>query len=162
MVCLKCDYRRPKASNTSDTSAQPRHDNGGYHNKSEVTDINDQPSVGQNKKSLYKDSNTWRFVEDSDDYARSRSRDEDSGFVDFPIAGGKSDLSQNAQRRERWKLEMQERSKGTIRARPEDDEFRSAHVPRTRHFPESADDDEMADWFGHGNTETKMHVQVPD
>ncbi|XP_059447374.1 uncharacterized protein LOC132178831 [Corylus avellana] len=162
MVCLKCNYRRPKASNTSDTSAQPRHDNGGYHNKSEVTDINDQPSVGQNRKSLYKDSNTWRFVEDSDDYARSRSRDEDSGFVDFPIAGGKSDLSQNAQRRERWKLEMQERSKGSIRARPEDDEFRSAHVPRTRHFPESADDDEMADWFGHGNTETNMHVQVPD
>jgi hypothetical protein len=33
MVCLKCDYRRPKASNTSDTSAQPPHDNGGYHNK---------------------------------------------------------------------------------------------------------------------------------
>lgn len=124
----------------------------------EVTDINDEASVGENRKSLYKDSNMWRFVEDSDDYARPSSWDE----VDFPIAGGKSDLSQNEQRRERWKLEMQERSKGTIRARPKDDEFRSAHFPRTRDFPESTDDDEMADWFGHGNTETKMRVQAPD
>ena len=54
MVCLKCDYRRPKALNTSYASAQPPHDTGGYHNKSGMsfvkvkTEINDQPSVGQN------------------------------------------------------------------------------------------------------------------
>ena len=54
MVCLKCDYRRPKALNTSYASAQPPHDTGGYHNKCGMsfvkvkTEINDQPSVGQN------------------------------------------------------------------------------------------------------------------
>ena len=163
MVCLKCDYRRPKVLNTSDTSAQPPHDNGGYNSKSGKsfvkvkTENNDHPSVGQNG-SRDRGSNTWRFVQDnSEDYARSSSWNEDSGFVDFPITGGKSDLSQNAQRRESWKLEMLERSKGTTIPRPEDDEFRSTCFPRSLEFLESTDDEEMAEWFGHRKTETKMN-----
>jgi hypothetical protein len=163
MVCLKCDYRRPKALNTSDTSAQPPHDNEGYNSKSGKsfvkvkTENNDHPSVGQNG-SRDRGSNTWRFVQDnSEDYARSSSWNEDSGFVDFPITGGKSDLSQNAQRRESWKSEMLERSKGTTIPRPEDDEFRSTCFPRSLEFPESTDDEEMAEWFGHRKTETKMN-----
>ena len=168
MVCLKCDYRRPKVLNTSDASAQPPHDTGGYHNKSGMrfvkvkTEINDQPSVGQNR---HRDrcSNMWRFVEDNSEvYDGSSSWNEDSGFVDFPIAGGKSDLSQNAQRREKWKSEMLERSKSTVRTRPELDEFRSTGFPRMLDFTESTDDEEMAEWFGQVKTETKGNIPAPD
>ena len=168
MVCLKCDYRRPKALNTSNASAHPPHDTGGYHNKSGMrfvkvkTEINDQPSVGQNR---HRDrcSNMWRFVEDNSEvYDGSSSWNEDSGFVDFPIAGAKSDLSQNAQRREKWKSEMLERSKSTVRTRPELDEFRSTGFPRMLDFTESTDDEEMAEWLGQVKTETKGNIPVPD
>ncbi|KAL0005229.1 hypothetical protein SO802_012790 [Lithocarpus litseifolius] len=168
MVCLKCDYRRPKALNTSDTSAQPPHYTGGYHDKSGMsfvkvkTEINDQPSIGKNRH-RDRGSNIWRFVEDNiEDCDGSSSWNEDSGFVDFPIAGGKTDLSQNAQRREKWKSEMLERSKSIARTRPEVDEFRSMGFPRMLDFPETTDDEEIAEWFGQVKTETKGNVPVPD
>ena len=104
-----------------------------------------------------------RFVEDNSEvYDGSSSWNEDSGFVDFPIAGGKSDLSQNAQRREKWKSEMLERSKSTVRTRPELAEFRSTGFPRMLDFTESTDDEEMAEWFGQVKTETKGNIPVPD
>ena len=75
----------------------------------------------------------------------------------FPLQGEKGDLSPNEQRRERWKSEMLERSKGTTMPRPEDDEFRSTCFPRSLEFSESTDEEEMGGWFGHGKTETKMN-----
>ena len=104
-----------------------------------------------------------RFVEDNSEvYDGSSSWNKDSGFVDFPIAGGKSDLSQNAERREKWKSEMLERSKSTVRTRPELDEFRSTGFRRMLDFTESTDDEEMAEWFGQVKTETKGNIPVPD
>lgn len=167
MACLKCDYRRPKTSNTSDPSAEPQHDNESYE-KSDVsfvkvkTEASDRASVGQNRKIRDTGSRNWSFVEDSADYACSSSWNEDSGFVDFPIAGGKSDLSQNAQRRERWKLQMVERSKSTIRSSPKADKSSSVDFLRRLDFPESPDDEEIAEWFGHEKIETKRHVPQPD
>lgn len=133
-------------------------DSNHYVNTSEMSfvgakaNINYQASVGRNRKSRETGSNMWRFVNDSNDYACSSSCNDDSGFVDFPISGGKSDLSQDKQRRERWKLEMLQRRKGTIAASPEDDELRSASYPRKLDFPESTDDEGMAEWFGRGKT----------
>ncbi|KAK7849046.1 zinc finger protein var3 [Quercus suber] len=143
--CLQCKEKPPKRQlNMGEweyASAQPPHDTGGYHNKSGMsfvkvkTEINDQLSVGQNRHQD-RGSNMWRFVEDNSGvYDGSSSWNEDSGFVNFPIAGGKSDLSQNAQRREKWKSEMLERSKSTVRTRPELDEVRSYGFPRMLDFP---------------------------
>lgn len=115
--------------------------------------VNHKASVGRTRKSQETGSNMWRFVDDSNDYACSSACNDDSGFLDFPISGGKSDLSQDEQRRERWKLEMLQRRKSTITASPEDDKFRSANFPRKLDFPESTDDEELAEWFGHGKTE---------
>ncbi|XP_041013313.1 zinc finger protein VAR3, chloroplastic-like [Juglans microcarpa x Juglans regia] len=136
-------------------------DSSDYVNKREMSivrakaNVNYQASVGRNRKSRETGSNMWRFVDDSNDSACSSACNDDSGFLDFPISGGKSDLSQDEQRRERWKLEMLQRRKGTITASPEDDEFRSANFPRKLDFPESTDDEELAEWFGHGKTERK-------
>lgn len=138
-------------------------DSSDYVNKREMSivrakaDVNYQASVGRNRKSRETGSNMWRFVDDSNDYACSSACSDDSGFLDFPISGGKSDLSQDEQTRERWKLEMLQRRKGTITASPEDDEFRSANFPRKLDFPESTDDEELAEWFGHGKTERKAY-----
>lgn len=71
-------------------------------------------------------------------------------------------MSQNAQRREKWKSEMLERSKSTVRTRPELDELRSTGFPRMLDFPESTDDEEIAEWFGQVKTETKGNIPVPD
>ncbi|KAA8529008.1 hypothetical protein F0562_033504 [Nyssa sinensis] len=91
MVCLKCDHRRPKAANFADNPVQPQHEDRQTGNRG---------------------VNRWRFVEDeSRDHDGSNLGNGVPGFEDFPIAGGKSELSRNAQKQERWKMEMAERSR---------------------------------------------------
>lgn len=91
----------------------------------------------------------WRFVEEeSEDDNQSDSWDEDSGFVDFPIAGGKSALSRNPHGTEKWKLKISERNRSTVRTR-ETDESSSANSQKKSDFVESTDDEEVTGWFGH-------------
>ncbi|KAF3432121.1 hypothetical protein FNV43_RR26860 [Rhamnella rubrinervis] len=155
MVCLKCDHRRPKAENSSKGYGEPLLEHGGCHENNEFrflrgnTDVNTQPALQQHGQIGDESADMWRFVEDeSGECSRSKSLNAGSGFVDFPIAGGKSDLSQNEEKKERWKLEMLERSKGTFKAK-NDDEFESASIHRSLESSESTEDEEMAGWFGH-------------
>ncbi|KAJ6771826.1 RAN BP2/NZF ZINC FINGER-LIKE SUPERFAMILY PROTEIN [Salix koriyanagi] len=138
MVCLKCDHRRPKASNSFKSSTEPEHGTGGVH--------------GTYHK---RGADVWRFVEEEREDNHSISSNEGVRFVDFPIAGGKSILSQNAQERERWKLEMWGRSKGAVHVEEGEKEFERANTQRRFKYLESTDDEDMAEWFGHGGkTET--------
>lgn len=159
MVCLKCDHRRPKAENSSEASGERLLQHGDHHENNKFrfsrgdTDVSTQPSFQQCRQSQDKCADVWRFVVDeSEEYGCSKSLNEASGYVDFPIAGGKSDLSRSAEKKERWKLEMLVRSKSTIKTKS-DDEFESTSTSSGVEYPESTDDEEMAGWFGHGKLE---------
>ncbi|CAK9170413.1 unnamed protein product [Ilex paraguariensis] len=142
MVCLKCDHRRPKALKPTENSAQLLHDAGDNHHP--------QPYFVRERRSEEEGGGRWKFVEDeAEDTGCSKSLNEVPGFVDFPIAGGKSKLSQNVQKQERWKTEMAERSRSSGKARENVDEFKSAFMQKSCKFLESTDDEEMAEWFGH-------------
>ncbi|RVX12425.1 hypothetical protein CK203_011500 [Vitis vinifera] len=130
MVCLKCDHKRPKAS------AQPGHEIRGfssYHKGSRFVKDEDEtsgePPIRQETQSPNNGTARWRFVEDeSKDIDGSKSWDGISGFVDFPIAGGKSELSQNSSKRSKWKAEMLEKSRPHSRG----GESRSASLQRSQ------------------------------
>ncbi|XP_062110191.1 uncharacterized protein LOC133822011 [Humulus lupulus] len=167
MVCLKCDHRRQKAVNSSESYAKSNLENVRYSN-SRLTNVevynadnSIQTSVQRSGLCRNNSANVWRFVEEeNEECTYPKSKNEASGFVDFPIAGGKSDLSRSAEKRERWKSEMLERSKGTFKAKDDDDddngdELRPACLERRSEFPYSADDEEMAEWFGPGKLERK-------
>ncbi|KAK1552479.1 hypothetical protein Q3G72_017763 [Acer saccharum] len=146
MMCLKCDHRRPKTAIDMKTSAQLGADEG-YRNLGNI-EAKDR-SVGRDGQRKNRGAGMWSFVEEeSENDNQSDSWDEDSGFVDFPIAGGKSALSQNPHKREKWKLEISERNKSTEGTR-ETDDSRSADNQKRLDILESTDDEEVAGWFGH-------------
>ena len=149
---MKCDHRRPKASNSSEASAQSGHKIQGFshfygNGSSFVRDddeTSDEPHIRQEIQ-----TRRWRFLEDeSKDIDGSNSRDGGSRFVDYPIAGGKSELSQNSDVRLKWKAEMLKRSRHDAT----ESIYTSASVCRRPEFVEcsSSDDEEMGEWFGHG------------
>lgn len=161
MVCLKCDHRRPKASNSFKSSTEPEHGTGGNSEQSGLKFLHsgneaaDHKFVGVHGTYHKRGADVWRFVEEEREDNHSISSNEGVRFVDFPIAGGKSILSQNAQERERWKLEMLGRSKGAVHVEEGEKEFERANTQRRFKYLESTDDEDMAEWFGHGGkTET--------
>lgn len=168
MVCLKCDHKRPKAAHSSEASAEPVREDGGYPNNNSMnfvggdSDVNDQSYAGQCRQSQDRGVGMWRFVDEGDDDgSHSKSWNEASGFVDFPIAGGKTELSRNLQKRDKWKLKMLERSKGGMRDMANDDGSRSASIPRSLELSDCTDDEEMSDWFGDGKLETASALSEP-
>ncbi|XP_002525990.2 zinc finger protein VAR3, chloroplastic isoform X1 [Ricinus communis] len=153
MVCLKCDHRRPKAL-SSPNNKSTKHDNGDYPkhsrlkiNNSENKDADDKCSK-HDRINQIRGAGMWRFVEGEIEGNDSNLWDKDSRFLDFPIVGGKSSLSQNEQKRERWKIEMLENSKAAKRTR-DSDEVRYNDTQRTFKYLETTDDEDIADWFGH-------------
>ncbi|KAL2518753.1 RNA-binding Ran Zn-finger protein [Abeliophyllum distichum] len=103
---------------------------------------------GQEKQSRDEGVNSWKFVKsDGKDHTASNSWNQLPGCIDFPVVGGKSDLSRNVQKQERWKMEMAVKNRIASRARENAVEFNS--IQGKNEFFES-NHDEMADWFGHG------------
>ncbi|KAL2545876.1 Ran BP2/NZF zinc finger-like superfamily protein [Forsythia ovata] len=99
MICLKCDHRRPIASHTAGNSSQPVSNAVNHHQM--------QNWFGQEKQSRDEGVNSWKFVEsDGKDHTASHSWNQFPGCIDFPVVGGKSDLSRNVQKQERWKTEI--------------------------------------------------------
>lgn len=140
MVCLKCDHRRPKASNSRGSCAQAVNDNGDNRLS--------RPYFGEERRSGDASTDRWNFVQaESENEISSNSMNEPRLF-DFPIAGGKSSVSQNLQKQASWKQEMAERSKNAIRAKENADDFKSAIMQRRSEFLEPTDDEDMAEWFG--------------
>lgn len=141
MVCLKCDHRRPIASHAAGNSSQPVSNAVNNHQM--------QNWFGQLKLSRDEGVSSRKFVESDGKYhAGSNSWNQVPEYVDFPVVGGKSDLSRNVQNQEMWKMEMVGKSRIASRARENAGEFNSIQVKNE--FFGSDDDDEMADWFGHG------------
>lgn len=152
MVCLKCDYRRPKASN-SNGSSQWEHDVGSHHRGHEA--VGDRNSMWSPRRNIQmRVANRWRFVDEENGVVEkpklTNSLNNVSGILDFPIAGGLSDLSRDTEKRETWKLKMLERSRMTTEETANPDEPRSSRIYRKSDSPDFEDDEEMADWFGNG------------
>lgn len=156
MVCLKCDHGRPKAAKSSESFSENQLENVGYRENSSVssfrsdhTYVNIQTSSWRHGQIQNNGANMWRSVEESEEHSYLNSMNKASDFVDFPIAGGLSDLSRDAEKREKWKLEMIDRSKGVFKAKS-DAQPTSISTQRRLEFPKYADDEEMAEWFGPG------------
>lgn len=155
MVCLNCDHKRPKAS-TASATPHPQPENEDYRSKngfnfvSNTDDIDDQELDITYRHRENKGSNKWRFVE-QDDEGKDRLHN-GSGFVDFPILGGRSEFSRDAEKREKWKLQMLEKSNDGRADHDSvadyDDNFSS--MQRRSYFLASDDesDEEIAEWFG--------------
>lgn len=154
MVCLKCDHRRPKAANASDSFLQSQiEDLDCQNNRSKSIfstnqgNINDQTSVVPERENRNRSSGMWRFVDDSNEnHQCSYSWNDTSQYNDFPIAGGKSDLSKSSQNIQAWKKDMLNRNKSSLETTESEDEFWSDD--NQSNFTD--DDEEMAEWFGKG------------
>ncbi|XP_038698022.1 uncharacterized protein LOC119995581 [Tripterygium wilfordii] len=71
-------------------------------------------------------------------------RNRASGIIDFPIIGGKSSLSQDARKREKWKVEMLERIKSAERRSQKNDESGDANIKKGLNYHQACDDVERA------------------
>nr|GMD66152.1 zinc finger protein VAR3, chloroplastic-like [Ipomoea batatas] len=139
VVCLKCDHRRPRASNCASSTCLSANPDTSNHLS--------RPYLGTEKQ-LRDEFNKPKFVKGDGEYPDdSVLWNHETGYADFPILGGKSDLSRNEQKRERWKREMTEKSTKAAKAKEKAQEFKSCFVDNSKHF-QLTDDEEMADWFG--------------
>lgn len=142
MVCLKCDHKRPKALNPPPQRSQSA---SNYMNRSST-----RPYFGQERR-LYRDEgdDELKFV-DNEEYCLNSSSASPGLVVDFPIIGGRSELSQDAEKQERWKREMAEQNKSAAKARENADTFKSSFVQISNNnlFQSTDNNEEMADWFG--------------
>ncbi|PHU08614.1 hypothetical protein BC332_20474 [Capsicum chinense] len=90
-VCLKCDYRRPKASSGSGSP---------YRSTKQSRIISrTRPYFGEvNQETDEEYVDEWELLDtdNEEDHFSSMSGNQVAGFVDFPILGGKSELSRNA------------------------------------------------------------------
>ncbi|KAK7273901.1 hypothetical protein RIF29_14968 [Crotalaria pallida] len=146
MVCLKCDHRRPRVLKISNSSVQPQQEDKDYPKHSRMTfvrhhgDSNDKSSVVSGRKNRSRDSPMWRFTDDRvEDRNYLNTSNDPSEFIDFTIAGGKTELAE-AQRREACKNELLDRWQSET-----DDELMGSSDNQ------STDDEEIAEWFGNGN-----------
>lgn len=145
-ICLNCDHRRPKALNVSEFSVQPEDGKGKFVGGENV----DSPYSLKRQGPYLKE---WRFVDADEEVEVHEQLNSEGGaskFMDFPIAGGKSDLSRDVQRMEEWKSKMMERKqKGEGRRGESRDGLQGCGSPtktETAHCAFAEED--MADWFG--------------
>lgn len=124
-VCLKCDHKRQKASN--------------------VTPVSKTAADCQNGV-----TKTLSFVEEE-----GEQKEEEDGFMRFPVEGGRSNISKSAEKREQWKLEMAERIRSNGTEAKKDDDTKKKNEKESRCYDRRrnellgniSDDGEMDDWF---------------
>ncbi|TKY69247.1 Zinc finger protein VAR3 [Spatholobus suberectus] len=163
MVCLKCDHRRPIVSKASNSSLQPRQEDIHHYKNSKFAfvahqgDRSDETPMVFERKNRNRDSHMWRFVEDRNENHSLNKSNDPSGFIDFPIVGGKTHLS-GVQRREAYKTELPNQCRRPSWQSETDDEFCSSdNLSTDDEFcsanNQSTDDEEMDEWFGKGKIE---------
>ncbi|KAL3830740.1 hypothetical protein ACJIZ3_019542 [Penstemon smallii] len=145
MVCLKCDHKRPIASATADVSSQLVSNSA----KNDET----QPWSTQEKRFWDKADESIRFVKSERlDHDNSGSWDQQFDFMDFPVVGGKSDLSQTVKKQEFRKMKMKDKCGTEVHEREYDEIMinkSSVVCGRIENLAsDDDDDDEMAEWFG--------------
>lgn len=142
MVCLKCDHKRPKAMNSIAQVQASQSPSDNMHRP------RTRPFFGQEMQYIYDEDDKLNFV-DGDEVDISSSFSKKTGLNDFPIIGGKSELSQNVEKQERWRKEMAEQNRSAAKAKENANEFKSSIIQPTSQFLQSSDDEDMAEWFGY-------------
>ncbi|GAA0171058.1 hypothetical protein LIER_25184 [Lithospermum erythrorhizon] len=140
MVCLKCDHKRPKSKNHLSKNSQPTSNNMGYRRT--------RPIFGEEMHSKEDEDTIWEYVgRENDTNKHSNSWNQIPAFEDFPILGGKSHLSRDVQRQERWKREMELSRKNAKKDRENAENFKRSILNKDVDPFHCSDDEEMADWF---------------
>lgn len=159
MVCLKCDHRRPIVSKPSNSSLPPQQEDRDHYKNSKFAfvahqdDRSDETPMISERKNRSRDSRMWRFIEDRNEKHKCLTKSNDpSEFIDFPIAGGKTHLSE-VQRREAYNTELPNQCTTPSWQSETDNEFCSSdNLSTDDEFSsannQSTDDEEMDDWFG--------------
>lgn len=129
-MCFECDHKRPRAAHSSEISAEPICDDGGYLRKLTSLNSTDITDKSQFRQSPTRAADKWRFVNEGDDGCnRLNSWNEASGLVGFPVTGGKTELSQNLQKKGLVEVE-DVRSKGVLTHKANNNEPRFVKIPK--------------------------------
>lgn len=144
MVCLKCDWKRPKASGSGDNG-----DCKGSYLKGSVLSFVRNDSEASSLQRCFSDeegTSFWSCEEDETDEDDSDNNSWNRFADDFPILGGNGVVSKDPPCvRERWKGEM---SKGRFKSLEEDDvDEMDCYSPTGAELDESSDEDDVAGWF---------------
>ncbi|KAM7270037.1 hypothetical protein ACFE04_029251 [Oxalis oulophora] len=142
MVCLKCDHKRPKSYKAFARSVEPKY--GSHPYAANLSSASDRKFQGQRNRT--NDFQSFVEGESCEDNNGSDSLDDDVGFDDFPIKGGKTKLSQDVEKKEKWKAEM---SKRGIRGTQDDQESSSATNERRKQLLQTASDEDKTNWLRH-------------
>ncbi|ONK75317.1 uncharacterized protein A4U43_C03F15590 [Asparagus officinalis] len=149
MVCLKCDWKRPKASNSEEIIPKQHQ----YLKSSSMSFVRDSKdtsnpcSFPQKYSSEGEGSNFWSCDEDE---TGNDDDKEDNTWIrfanNFPILGGKSVVSKDPSKRERWKGEML-KSRGALSKNLDENADKISYSVNGQELDESSDEDNMAGWF---------------
>ncbi|XP_026380609.1 uncharacterized protein LOC113275346 [Papaver somniferum] len=148
MACINCDWKRPKASNYSDNSAQRQ--SAGLHQPYSMSFArhdgrsDKQFSDRQERQSQKPDTKFWSSEESNEDESCLSSFNPE--LVDFSIPGDEFDISQDPQAREKWEEDMSK-----VRRIVSAERENNTEIPKKLGSLQSAEDSEMDDWFGHRN-----------
>ena len=156
MICLKCGWKRPKASNIEDVAAEPHHDSRREYPKHSgilfVRNSGDTSSrhfIQQKFSSGEEGTNFWSGNEDETDGDEDDSDDNSwNRFADnFPVLGGKSVISKDPLLRDRWKGEMSRSQGMSSEGLKENASEMDYSAPTGPGFDGSSDDEDIAGWF---------------
>ncbi|KAH6790398.1 hypothetical protein C2S51_005404 [Perilla frutescens var. frutescens] len=152
--CLQCKENPPKRQLNHgewECDSRPIASNGADITSQTVNNHQTQPQYMQEGWSRFKGDDSLKFVEsESGDQIGSSSWNQAPGFKDFPVLGGKSDLSRDVQKQDSWKMGMAAKSRTKSREREDSGRHKSYIRRGTSECPASGDDDDMAEWFGKG------------
>lgn len=151
--CLKCGWKRPKAACIGENAAESHTNNKEQFSKpSETTSLRFQHKKSHLKegRSDFQSFSKYNFckdngVDEDDDMHEVGNTTE---FHEFPIAGGKSEISKDPLMRKRWKEEMRnKRVVERLSFQKNDHEISSSSTLKTIRSNESGDEDDIAGWF---------------
>ncbi|KAG6399056.1 hypothetical protein SASPL_140530 [Salvia splendens] len=152
--CLQCKENPPKRQlNPGEWECDSRPIASQTVNKNNQTQVWHE----HERSSRYKGDDSFKFVESENEDQIGSSSYQSPGFKDFPVAGGKSDLSREVQKHDSWKREMAVKSRAVIRETEDSGRHKAYVFQGRREDPASGVDDDMAEWV-----ESEFHDTLAD
>lgn len=157
-VCLRCDWKRPKAINNGDF-ARSEHSSQVDSKSYSFSFVRDSDIDAKKVVTQKEDSDFWRSSEDDcSDYGENRFNSW-KGFNNFPIIGGRTAVSQDATVRLRWKEKMSRRHRDPSGECVEvsDHDVASAVPSSDMDLDNCSSEDDTVEWFGSGKLSHRFH-----
>lgn len=157
-MCLRCDWKRPKAINNGDF-VRSEHGSQVDRKSYSFSFVRDSDIDAKKVVTQKEDSDFWRSSEDEcSDYGDNRFNSW-KGFNNFPIIGGRTAVSQDATVRQRWKEKMSRRHRDPSGECVEesDHDVPSAAPSSDMDLDNCSSEDDTAEWFGSGKLSHRFH-----